>query len=81
MSDGKEKPNIWRYDIATMIGFVCGLLVWWGGSDARESWFDVAGNLVSFAALGLGVALFRNRWKKVGPWDPDTIAKNKRGRV
>ena len=81
MSERKEKSKIWRYDVATIIGLLCGLLVWWGGSGAEQSWLDVAGLLVKFAGLGLGVALFRNRWKKVGAWDPDTIAENKRGRV
>ena len=81
MSKRDEKSKVWRYDVATITGLLCGLLVWVGGSGAEETWFDVAGLLVKFAALGLTVALFRNRWKKVGAWDPDTIAENKRGRV
>ena len=81
MSERMKKLKPWRPDLAMIIGLLCGLLLWWGGSDAGESWSDLAGNMVTFAAVGLGVALFRNRWRKVGAWDPDSISANKRGRV
>lgn len=75
------KPRPWH----TATGAVCGLLVgtvlWWNSYIPGAGWFQNPQLFLIPAALGVAVVFWRNKRKMVGPYDPDVVTLNKRGRV
>jgi hypothetical protein len=77
MSQPKPKP--WRNDVGTSVGLVIGFVLWWSNYNPARGLLQNLQLLIVPAALGMFVVGWRNRRKKVGPWDPKVIARNGRG--
>ena len=75
----KAKP--WRTSVGLMIGLIVGFVAWWDSYDSSKGAFQSLGLIVFCAGMGAFIVDLRNRRKRVGHYDPDTIAENKRGRV
>ncbi len=75
------KPKPWRMDVGALIGFLVGALLWWSAYEPDSSLLQKPQLLVVPAVFGLLLVNFRNKRKRVGPYDPETIAKNEAGRV
>ena len=75
------KPKPWRSSAGFLVGLVFGLLLWWGSHDPSRGILENAGLIIVCAAMGIFIVDLRNRRKKVGHYDPQIIAENKRGRV
>ena len=73
------KPRPWRIEIGAIIGLVIGFVVWWSVRDPVAGLFQNPQLLISPVAFGILIVSLRNRRKKVGPYDPEIIAQNKRG--
>jgi hypothetical protein len=58
-----------------------GATLWWSSYVPGDGLFQNLQLLLMPAAFGIGVVGLRNKRKRVGPSDPETIAKNKRGRL
>ena len=75
------KPKPWSMNIGMAIGLIVGMLLWW------SSYIPSAGlsqnlRLIFWPMVcSVFIVSFRNRWRKVGPYDPEVIAKNRKGRV
>jgi hypothetical protein len=63
------------------VGLLIGGLLWWSAYEPAESLFQNPQLIIVPAAIGVFIVALRNRRKKVGPWDPETIARNARGQV
>jgi hypothetical protein len=63
------------------LGLLVGALFWWSRYAPGGGLFQNPQLLLVPAAIGTVVVGFRNKRKKVGPYDPDTISKNERGRL
>jgi len=72
------KPWNMKYGIA--LGLVVGALLWWGSYVPGEGIFQNLQLLIVPVATAIVVVSARNRRKKVGPYDPEVIVRNKRGR-
>ncbi|GAA3888014.1 hypothetical protein GCM10022276_03900 [Sphingomonas limnosediminicola] len=75
----RAKPR--RTDIGVIVGIAVGVLIWWTAYDPRAGLLQNLQLIIVPAAFGVVVVTLRNRWKKVGPYDPETIERNKRGVV
>jgi hypothetical protein len=75
------KPKPWRTDVGVAIGALSGALIWWNAYDPRAGLFQNPQFILVPAVVGLLIVGFRNKRKKVGPYDPEIIALNKRGRA
>ena len=75
----KSKP--WRTDIGVSVGLLVGALLWWRAYDLGAGLFQNPQFLLVPPAAAIFFVDFRNRRKKVGPYDPKTIAQNRSGRV
>lgn len=75
----KRKP--WSMNIVMTIGLVVGVVLWLGRYDHRHAIFQNVSLIIVPIATSVVVVSFRNRRKRVGPFEPDTIARNNRGRV
>lgn len=75
------KPKAWRMEVGMALGFLVGGLLWWSAYEPGGGLFQNL-KLVFFPpAIGVFIVGFRNRRAKVGPYDPEVIAENRRGRV
>jgi hypothetical protein len=74
------KPKPWRVEVAVLIGLAVGLLIWWGSYDPSLGLFQKPQLIVGPAAFAALLAWFRNKRKKSGPYDPETQARNVKGR-
>ncbi|MEO1968607.1 MAG: hypothetical protein ABGW87_07845 [Sphingomonadaceae bacterium] len=74
----RQKP--WRMEAGIAVGLLLGGLLWWNAYDPFFGIFHNMELLFIPAVLGAGVVALRNRHKRVGPWDPNTIARNRKGR-
>ncbi len=63
------------------VGLVAGVLLWWDAYEPGGGFLQNLRLLLLPTAFGATVVVLRNWLKEVGPFDPDTIAENKRGRV
>ena len=77
---GVDKPRPWRMEVGMLVGLLVGALVWWSAYEPHLGLMQKPQLLLVPAALGAGVVGLRNKRKKVGPYDPATIGRNKRGR-
>jgi hypothetical protein len=75
------KPKPWRSELGAIFGLAIGALVWWFAYDPGAGLLQKPQLLIVPAALGVLVVTLRNRSKKVGPYDPDVIGRNSRGRL
>lgn len=69
----------WRVEVGALLGLAFGFLLWWSAYDARKGLLQNAQLVLVPVAIGVFVVSLRNRRKKVGPYDPDVIERNKRG--
>ncbi|MXP27784.1 hypothetical protein GRI58_02970 [Porphyrobacter algicida] len=75
-----KRPKPWRLEAGIAAGLVMGGLWLWIEYDPFFGIFHDLHIVVIAAAIGMAVVAIRNRHKKVGPWDPNTIARNRKGR-
>jgi hypothetical protein len=75
-----DKPKPWRIDAGMLVGLLAGALVWWNAYEPGLGLMQKPQLLIVPAALGALVVGLRNKRKMVGPYDPETIARNERGR-
>ena len=75
----RMKP--WKMTVGIAVGLVIGVLLWWGSYVPSQGLFQNPQLVIVPAAIGILIVNVRNRRKKVGPYDPAVIARNKRGRV
>jgi hypothetical protein len=71
----------WNMAFGMVIGLAAGLLLWWGSYVPGAGLFQNLQLIVVPAAVGILIVSIRNRRKNVGPYDPEVIARNKRGRL
>jgi hypothetical protein len=64
-----------------VIGLAVGGLLWWGSYVPGAGTFQNPQLVIVPAAIGILIVSARNRQKKGGPYDPEVIARNKRGRM
>jgi len=62
------------------IGLAIGVLLWWSSYVPGAGLLQNPQILIVPAAFGALIVALRNRRKKVGPHDPDVIARNRKGR-
>jgi len=71
----------WNMTVGIAIGLVIGVLLWWGNYIPSEGMFQNPQLVIVPAAIAILIVSVRNKRKKVGSYDPEVIARNKRGRV
>ena len=64
-----------------LIGFLIGAVIWWSAYVPGAGVLQNLQLLIGPAVFGVVIVSFRNWLKKVGPYDPETIEKNRRGRL
>ena len=64
-----------------VLGLVVGVLLWLGAYEPDGGLMQNLQLLAVPTALGAGFVGLRNWCRQVGPFDPEIIAENKRGRV
>lgn len=75
----KSKP--WKTGIGIAVGLIVGVSVWWSVYVPDAGPFQNPQLVLVPAALGVLLVYIRNRRKKVGPYDRETIDQNRNGRV
>jgi hypothetical protein len=75
----KAKP--WRLEVGMVVGLLVGALLWWSAYEPGAGLAQKPQLLLVPTALGALVISLRNKHRKVGPHDPQTIERNKRGRL
>lgn len=75
------KPKPWPMEMGFMCGFLVGALLWWSGYVDGGGLFQNPQLILVPAAVGVLIVSLRNRRERVGYYDPDIIAQNKRGRI
>jgi hypothetical protein len=71
----------WNMSVAIVVGLAVGALLWWGNYVPGQGMFQNPQLAIVPAAIAILIVTVRNKRKKVGPYDPDVIARNKRGRI
>lgn len=74
-----EKPKPWRMKVGILGGLLVGGAMWWIAYDPRLGLMQKPQLLLVPVAVGILVVSLRNRKWKVGPYDPETLERNKRG--
>jgi hypothetical protein len=74
-----EKPKPWGMKVGILGGLLVGALMWWSAYDPRLGLTQKPQLLLVPGAVGILVVSLRNRRRKVGPYDPETLERNKRG--
>ena len=75
------KPKPWSMKVGMLVGLVVGVLLWWDAYEPGGGLLQNLRLLLGPIALGATFVGVRNWHRQVGPFDPDIIAENKRGRV
>jgi hypothetical protein len=75
----RMKP--WNLMVGMAIGLAIGVLLWWSSYVPSKGMFQNPQLIIVPAAIGILIVSARNRRKKVGTYDPEVIAQNKRGRM
>lgn len=76
-----SKPQPWSMDKGALVGFVIGALLWWSAYEPAAGLFQNPHLIILPVAFGIGIVALRDRRRKVGAWDPETAARNRRGRL
>lgn len=76
-----EKPKAWRTATGAAYGLIVGIALWWGSYIPGSGLFENLKLIVLPTALGMTIVLWRNRRLRVGEYDPEIAAANRRGRV
>lgn len=71
----------WNMTVGITIGLVIGVLLWWSSYVPSKSLFQNPQLVIVPMAIAIVIVSMRNKRRKVGAYDPETIARNKRGRV
>lgn len=71
----------WRIGIGFAIGLIVGGMIWWNAFEPGLGLFQKPQLIIVPAALGILIVILRNKWRRVGQFDPRAQAKNKRGRL
>lgn len=71
----------WNMNLGIVIGLSMGLLLWWGSYASGAGMFQNLQLIVVPAAIAILIVSVRNKRKKVGPYAPKVVARNKRGRI
>ena len=74
-----DKAKPWRMEVGILVGLLVGTFVWWSTYDPKKELLQNPHLLIVPAALGILVVGTRNKRRKVGPYNPETIERNKRG--
>jgi Na+/H+-dicarboxylate symporter len=69
----------WNMNIGMAIGLTVGALLWWSSYVPGAGMFQNMQLLIVPIAMAIVIVSIRNKRRKVGPYDPDTVARNKRG--
>lgn len=75
------RPKPWSMKAGMALGLVVGVLLWWNAYKPGGGFMQNLQLLLGPAALGALFVGVRNWRREVGPFDPEIIAENKRGRV
>ena len=75
----KAKP--WRPEIGGAIGLLIGGALWWSAYEPGAGMFQKPQLIIVAVALGILVVVVRNKRRKVGQFDEEHQAKNRRGRL
>lgn len=75
------KARPWRTELGSIVGLAVGVLVWWSAYDPAAGLLQNPQLVIVPTAFGVLVVSLRNRWKKVDPYDPEIIERNKSGVV
>ena len=70
----------WRMEIGALMGLFVGALLWWSAYESGGGPLQKPHLIVVPAALGILVVSVRNKRKRVGPYHPNTIKRNRSGR-
>lgn len=70
----------WRLEAGAFAGVLIGAIVWGSQYEAGRSLFHDLHLLVIPAAVGMLAVDKRNKRKQVGPYHPNTIERNRKGR-
>jgi len=76
-----SKPKPWSMGKGAFVGFFIGALVWWSAYEPSAGLLQKPQLIIFPMGVGIGAVALRNRRRKVGAWDPETIARNRRGRL
>jgi hypothetical protein len=79
--DTAVKTRPWNSAAGAAAGSILGAVLWWSSFDPSQGHFQQLHLVIVPAALGVLIVSMRNRRKKVGVYDPEIIARNKKGRV
>lgn len=71
----------WSMTTGMAVGFAVGVLLWLGAYVQGAGTFTSLKLIFGPAVIAILVVSIRNRRKKAGPYDPEVIARNRRGRV
>jgi hypothetical protein len=69
----------WRMEVGMLAGLAVGLLIWWSAYEPSKGLFQNPQLVLVPAAIGALVVSLRNRRRKVGHYDPNSIERNRRG--
>lgn len=75
------KPKPWRMGTGIVVGSLIGALVWWSSHVPGAGLFQNPQLILFPIVMGILVVTLRNKRKKVGSFDPETVAQNRKGRV
>ncbi|MBO9579991.1 MAG: hypothetical protein J7498_03790 [Sphingobium sp.] len=75
------RPKPWRMEVGFLCGLAVGAVLWWISFLPGGGLFQNLQMLLMPVAVGILIVSLRNRKKSVGFYDPDIIARNKRGRA
>jgi len=67
--------------VGVAVGLVFGVLLWWSSYAPSKGVLQNPQLVIVPMAIAVLIVSMRNRRRKLGPYDPEIIARNKRGRV
>ena len=74
----KAKP--WRVEVGLAIGFAVGVFLWSAGGEPFKL-AELCRLIVGPSVVAIAVISASNKLKRVGPYDPEVLARNKGGVV
>lgn len=74
-----SNPKPWRLLAGAIVGLALGVFLWWFSYDPTAGLFQNPQFVVIPVALGILAVSLRNRSKKAGPYEPETIERNRQG--